>query len=614
MDVDEETGKGNATTDAGADDAAKTDNQDKSSSDGSDADDEDEEEKDDDGAEDFKADANAMKGEDDNGEEGDKAKSLEVKKENTCEKKEDDKAAAKDKEAQEKEKNNNDKKSSSPLSSLPKKRKLLSLAPCPSFHDQHRRRLLLLHADLLAHNIADHARKRVAEATEEYNTAFRKSSALQDQRVRVQNELNRMLREHRAQGSNRRNDHAVKVAVARTMHAKRREKWMVSRAERKNRALQAANAGMNDPAGVVARALGCAVDRSVIMEEDPRHPPAGTEGTRGYAAASSRRADAVGVEVGTVLGHAVDAVCVRFDLTHRRPLNRGPWTDDRSGAAARSIGAETFPEFVPPPPDEEDDPVVDPKTGETRSQRHERLESDARRSFAEVSDRLARSEEGRKNAWRKLLKTKAECEGPANHGGNYRRKGAQMAAQNAAAAAAASLPAPPLKHGSRGGGGGSASSRAAAAAAAAGYRRPNPPQHGRMAVPHPIPPPNPAALAHALGHTPSSKSKGGGSRRVHPPSSGGRSSSARSSSASSSAAAVSASAASVANQSDSKYSAERIRARKYSDGSVRPATMPKRDKNGLYMRPAGRRRKGMNWDAVKGVWIPTDNPDPRFGE
>jgi hypothetical protein len=59
---------------------------------------------------------------------------------------------------------------------------------------------------------------------------------------------------------------------------------------------------------------------------------------------------------------------------------------------------------------------------------------------------------------------------------------------------------------------------------------------------------------------------------------------------------------------DNKYSAAKVRERIYADGSVRPVTEPKRGKDGLFQRPAGRTRKGMNWDAVRGIWI----PDPSF--
>lgn len=54
----------------------------------------------------------------------------------------------------------------------------------------------------------------------------------------------------------------------------------------------------------------------------------------------------------------------------------------------------------------------------------------------------------------------------------------------------------------------------------------------------------------------------------------------------------------------SKYSAEKVKLRKSADGSVAPVSKPKKDKDGLYLRPAGRTRKGMQWDAVNGVWVP----------
>jgi len=57
-------------------------------------------------------------------------------------------------------------------------------------------------------------------------------------------------------------------------------------------------------------------------------------------------------------------------------------------------------------------------------------------------------------------------------------------------------------------------------------------------------------------------------------------------------------------QSESKYSAARVRERIATDGTVAPVSEPKKTKDGLYLRPAGRTRKGMNWDAVRGIWVP----------
>ena len=57
----------------------------------------------------------------------------------------------------------------------------------------------------------------------------------------------------------------------------------------------------------------------------------------------------------------------------------------------------------------------------------------------------------------------------------------------------------------------------------------------------------------------------------------------------------------------SKYSAAKVKQRKSADGTVAPVSQPKKTKDGLYLRPAGRTRKGMQWDAVNGVWVPMQN-------
>mmetsp|Transcript_27711 Transcript_27711/g.58053 ORF Transcript_27711/g.58053 Transcript_27711/m.58053 type:complete len:437 (-) Transcript_27711:1133-2443(-) len=74
--------------------------------------------------------------------------------------------------------------------------------------------------------------------------------------------------------------------------------------------------------------------------------------------------------------------------------------------------------------------------------------------------------------------------------------------------------------------------------------------------------------------------------------------------ASSSSTTASASTTTTSTVDMSKYSAEKVKLRKAADGSVAPVTKPKKDKDGLYLRPAGRTRKGMQWDAINGVWIP----------
>jgi hypothetical protein len=59
---------------------------------------------------------------------------------------------------------------------------------------------------------------------------------------------------------------------------------------------------------------------------------------------------------------------------------------------------------------------------------------------------------------------------------------------------------------------------------------------------------------------------------------------------------------------DGKYSATQIRARRNPDGSMRPATAPRRARDGSFQRPAGRTRIGMIWDGRAGLW----RPDPHY--
>jgi hypothetical protein len=53
-----------------------------------------------------------------------------------------------------------------------------------------------------------------------------------------------------------------------------------------------------------------------------------------------------------------------------------------------------------------------------------------------------------------------------------------------------------------------------------------------------------------------------------------------------------------------RYSQSNVNARKKADGTVVPVSAPKLMPDGTFARPSGRQRKGMEWDAVKGIWYP----------
>jgi hypothetical protein len=57
----------------------------------------------------------------------------------------------------------------------------------------------------------------------------------------------------------------------------------------------------------------------------------------------------------------------------------------------------------------------------------------------------------------------------------------------------------------------------------------------------------------------------------------------------------------------SKHTAARVRARPADDGTVAPICEPRRGPDGLFLRPAGRTRRDMAWDAERGVWFPAES-------
>ena len=351
------------------------------------------------------------------------------------------------------------------------RRKPISLAPIPSFHNQDSKRIRNVHEDLMASSMHEHARRRIAEVTNDYNHAFRQSNEYYNRRVKVQEDLNSIMTQNRMELSKLKNEYAMQVAIGRARWEKRRQEWRIQRAKKS-------------------------------MQGMYGQMPMGTNHTQ----RASAHHDQLYNHIGHLLGTMVDVVVLRVE--------RG-YDDDQ------------FEDFNPPPPPNVHSFIVDHTTGETLSRRHERREGGLRNSLDALTQRLQQSEEERKRAWRKMMKTKAEFEMP-------RRGRLDMNQINL-------LPVPPLR----------ASTTAAV--------------------------PNAATFAAAYPSfvtTPYSKPRY---------------------------------AATVMTGSDSKYSAAKVRERISSDGTVMPVSEPKKNKDGLYQRPAGRTRKGMNWDAVRGIWVPAEH-------
>mmetsp|Transcript_28636 Transcript_28636/g.42339 ORF Transcript_28636/g.42339 Transcript_28636/m.42339 type:complete len:898 (+) Transcript_28636:174-2867(+) len=206
--------------------------------------------------------------------------------------------------------------------------------------------------------------------------------------------------------------------------------------------------------------------------------------------------------------------------------------------------SDSFEPFVQPPAPKFDTIIVG--NGETFSQRAQRVEVAGRRDLQTLNSKLSQAEDDRRRAWRKLCKTKSEFE-----------------------RARADAPLPPLRVN-------------ASITTPANIATPVvlPPQAQQQAV---ASAPYSAAIAVAANVQTMVP--------MQAPTATWDASSPLNKYA-------------ITHPSQSKYSAAKVRERIASDGTVKPVTLPKRDKDGLFLRPAGRTRKGMSWDAIRGMWVP----------
>jgi hypothetical protein len=225
-------------------------------------------------------------------------------------------------------------------------------------------------------------------------------------------------------------------------------------------------------------------------------------------------------------------------------------------AARGRIRLERFNEkFIPPP----DPRGVDSTTGETMQQKQKRTEKELRQEIENLNQKLRSSEENRSNAWKKVLKTKAEC--GIMH--DLSVGGGPSKLTKVDISTALTIPVPVLR-------------QTTTQNIASSSQGPSNPTHGS--------------------YTPAAR-RAANPRRSTPSSSTPRSTMLTPHDA----------AKSPQDASESKYSAARVKERIAADGSVAPVSEPKKGKDGLYLRPAGRTRKGMEWDAVRGIWKPAED-------
>jgi hypothetical protein len=278
--------------------------------------------------------------------------------------------------------------------------------------------------------------------------------------------------QNQAKKAKHKNDYALEVAIARARWHKEKQEHDINRAKN-------------------------------AMPSNWGRQPIGTNTTQNYM-----RVAGIPNIVGTCVADLVDGAIL---------VGEGKLQDKKMG------------DFVPPP---SHDAMHNMGGGDSLAQQQMRMETEMRRQLGDFQLNFQNSEEERKRAWKKMLKTKAELDLPQAglFPQNQRRGRMQLDLTNYHL-----VPMPALR--------------------ASGQQ--TMPQEFSM------------ARADVASYAPPVT--------AHGDPTGG---------------------------SDSKYSAARVRERISADGSVAPVSEPKKTKDGLYQRPAGRTRKGMQWDALRGIWLP----------
>jgi hypothetical protein len=483
------------------------------------------------------------------------------------------------------------------VSALQKKKARLSLQPVPSFAQQDLKRIKAIQAQLIQASVQDHARKRVDEATSEYNATVKKSTELQGLKIRLQQDQQKMGAAARNKAQKLRNDFALEVAIAKSKWTRQKEDWGASKKARLYARLQ----GRRSQNGFGLASLEGYRDPCNPYERNVSAKSAVLQSYQGLMSSVEQQAMSTGSRRATTFT-AVDAASEVAKFIGRTGQNQTFPTPATTPQFPFNVDMNltTFPKFQAPTAPPEIDPTFLMK-------KQEEAQNVLTKQIRIVEDKFSTSEEERKRAWRKLQKLKNELE-HGNTGGTSSQpqqssssRPSQHTSTPSSSAQSSTKPRSAAGTASRSSGRSSRtpSSRAASTtASAASARTPAAPmtsvQH-RATSPRAQPPasatqsrPADATVgsagpsATAASANPNSETPGGG---------GGDD-------------AEEISVDQHGNKYAGKYTVEKVRERIFPDGSVKPVTMPKQNDKGLYYRPAGRQRKGMDWDAVNGRWIP----------
>jgi hypothetical protein len=92
------------------------------------------------------------------------------------------------------------------------------------------KRIRLIHADLMASSINDHARQKITETTTDYNNAYRTSTDIYHRRVKCQEEAQSVLQQNRMEVTKLTNDYNMRAAVAKGLYLKELLNWNLHKA------------------------------------------------------------------------------------------------------------------------------------------------------------------------------------------------------------------------------------------------------------------------------------------------------------------------------------------------------------------------------------------------
>ena len=433
--------------------------------------------------------------------------------------------------------------------------KFFSLLPVPSFHDQDLFRIRNLQREvILSEKKMDVVRQHAKKDTE-YKRAYEKSTDLNNKLNVVQQNLNKRIQQNRLEVSSLIANNKKIIANARAL-------WQKRHYERQQELRMFGDFGYNarnECKGVLQGMVDRVVVQSVpVLDNTPRSV------------------------VASVLREMTDSV------------------DRRSTEAYAN-----YPQFVEPKYHTEHTMIANRETGETMAQMHHRLESQLKTELIRLRQQFAKAEEHRTICWNVLQKAKAELN--MGHMGTNPKSKPRSASRKSGGGNRAVRPTPSAPVRSQQIAHVSSFSQAAASST-----------HVVAPATH-APPQNMAA---SLTQIRAVKQEAPSNSNLPPTNLFPASSAARNPYPST--VNVPNAAASVENQNDDqqkatslskygygdRYSLDNVNARKLSDGTVIPVTAPKQLDNGLFARPAGRQRKGMDWDAVRGFWVPEGTLPP----